>query len=134
MIEYDKVFDEKGVQVFGDIPGEVYVWCTRKENRDRKLTVWKSKTGLEEPIQDYLYKWPLQEMTEIAVPLIPVVAGVVLDIVGEATVLIPEGKVTGLKFLAQYGGFSKNSEKYSYEFTALPEPYVLMRPVKIKPE
>lgn len=56
MIEYDRVFNDKDVQIFGDIPGEVYMWCFRKENRDRNLTVVKGKTGEPQSIEDYLFK------------------------------------------------------------------------------
>jgi hypothetical protein len=48
--------DENDNQVFGDIPSEVYVWCCRPENRKRVLWVINSKLGLEETIDDYLYK------------------------------------------------------------------------------
>ena len=58
MILYDKVFDANGVQVFGDSPSEVYMWCFRAENRDRTLTVLVAKTGETQTIQDYLYKVP----------------------------------------------------------------------------
>jgi hypothetical protein len=57
-MEYDRVIDENGVQVFGDIPGEVYMWCFRKENREADLRVIVSRTGETQSIEDYLYKVP----------------------------------------------------------------------------
>lgn len=56
MIEYDTVTDEKGNQVFGEVPGECYMWCFKAENRDRPLTVKIGKTGETQSIEDYLYK------------------------------------------------------------------------------
>lgn len=62
MIEYDCVIDENGRRVFGEIPGEVYMWCFRKENRESNLTVKIGRTGEEVSVEDYLYK---VEMTVI---------------------------------------------------------------------
>jgi hypothetical protein len=56
MIRYDRVIDENGRQVFGDFSGEVYMWCFRKENRERNLKVIIGGTGEEQTIEDYLYK------------------------------------------------------------------------------
>ena len=56
MILYDMVIDEKGLRVFGEVPEEVYMWCFRPENRDRKLTVIVGKTAETLTIEDYLYK------------------------------------------------------------------------------
>ena len=58
MIEYDRVIDEKGAQVFGDIPGEVYMWCFRKENREANLKVIIGRTGESQSVDDYLFKVP----------------------------------------------------------------------------
>jgi hypothetical protein len=55
-ILYDRVIDTRNVQVFGDVPGEVYMWCHRKENRYSDLRVIIGKTGETVPVEDYLYK------------------------------------------------------------------------------
>lgn len=55
-ILYDRVFDEEGNLIFGEVPGEVYMWCYRIENRNRNLWVENSKTGEIEAVQDYLFK------------------------------------------------------------------------------
>lgn len=55
-ILYDRVFNADNVQVFGEIPGECYMWCFRKENREAELTVVIGKTGEKVSVEDYLFK------------------------------------------------------------------------------
>jgi hypothetical protein len=56
IILYDIVLNENGDTIFGEVPGECYMWCFRKENRDRAWTVIVGRTGEELTIQDYLFK------------------------------------------------------------------------------
>jgi hypothetical protein len=56
LVEYDRVINAANVQVFGDVPGEVYMWCFRKENREANLRVIVSKTDETVSVEDYLYK------------------------------------------------------------------------------
>lgn len=58
VIEYHCVIDDKGYQVFGEVPNEVYMWLfsPRQRRELSRFTVLKRPSMEKESAEDYLFK------------------------------------------------------------------------------